>query len=193
MEERVIPSPPLCYVRVSLRKTASQNSSRASSLLAIIRPSYEALVSVRRPILIQNGKRRLRCLGRKASAPRKVSAGMTAGLRPSQTPRSPSACTPASALRPAAARYQVPPPAPRAFNVAACSRNSGSTGSSPPKSWARSSHNACSVRTLRSLSLCRSLLTAGLVDRFRVVVFPVITGSTGSERIYDGYHARGGG
>jgi riboflavin biosynthesis pyrimidine reductase len=31
------------------------------------------------------------------------------------------------------------------------------------------------------------LLTAGLVDRFRVVVFPVITGSTGRERIYDGY------
>jgi hypothetical protein len=25
------------------------------------------------------------------------------------------------------------------------------------------------------------------VDRFRVVVFPVITGSTGRERIYDGY------
>lgn len=41
--------------------------------------------------------------------------------------------------------------------------------------------------TLGSLSLCRSLLTAGLVDRFRVVVFPVITGRTGRERIYDGY------
>jgi hypothetical protein len=25
------------------------------------------------------------------------------------------------------------------------------------------------------------------VDRFRVVVFPVITGKTGRERIYDGY------
>jgi hypothetical protein len=25
------------------------------------------------------------------------------------------------------------------------------------------------------------------VDRFRVVMFPVITGRTGSERIYDGY------
>jgi riboflavin biosynthesis pyrimidine reductase len=34
--------------------------------------------------------------------------------------------------------------------------------------------------------LCRSLLEAGLVDRFRVVVFPVITGETGRERIYDG-------
>jgi riboflavin biosynthesis pyrimidine reductase len=38
-----------------------------------------------------------------------------------------------------------------------------------------------------SLTLCRSLLEAGLVDRFRVVVFPVITGSTGRDRIYDSY------
>ncbi len=44
-----------------------------------------------------------------------------------------------------------------------------------------------SLSTLGSLSLCRSLLKAGLVDRFRVVVFPVITGSTGHGRIYDGY------
>jgi dihydrofolate reductase len=44
-----------------------------------------------------------------------------------------------------------------------------------------------SLRTMGSLALCRSLLRAGLVDRFRVVVFPVITGSTGKERIYDGY------
>ena len=43
------------------------------------------------------------------------------------------------------------------------------------------------LSTLGSLSLCRSLLQAGLVDRFRVVVFPVITGSTGHDRIYDGY------
>ena len=43
------------------------------------------------------------------------------------------------------------------------------------------------MRTIGSLTLCRSLLTAGLVDRFRVVVFPVITGSTGRDRIYDGY------
>jgi len=43
------------------------------------------------------------------------------------------------------------------------------------------------MSTIGSLSLCRSLLKAGLVDRFRVVVFPVITGSTGSDRIYDGY------
>jgi dihydrofolate reductase len=46
---------------------------------------------------------------------------------------------------------------------------------------------ATSMRTLGSLTLCRSLVAAGLVDRFRVVVFPVITGSTGRDRIYDGY------
>src|SRR5438309_7144016 len=44
-----------------------------------------------------------------------------------------------------------------------------------------------SMRTIGSLTLCRSLLEAGLVDRFRVVVFPVITGRTGRGRIYDGY------
>ena len=43
------------------------------------------------------------------------------------------------------------------------------------------------MRTIGSLTLCRSLLNAGLVDRFRVVVFPVITGSSGRDRIYDGY------
>jgi dihydrofolate reductase len=44
-----------------------------------------------------------------------------------------------------------------------------------------------SMRTIGSLTLCRALLNAGLVDRYRVVVFPVITGSSGRERIYDGY------
>jgi dihydrofolate reductase len=48
-------------------------------------------------------------------------------------------------------------------------------------------NGAKSMRTMGSLTLCRSLLTAGLVDRFRVVVFPVITGSTGQDRIYDDY------
>ena len=43
------------------------------------------------------------------------------------------------------------------------------------------------MSTIGSLSLCRSLMGAGLVDRFRVVMFPVITGATGAERIYDGY------
>jgi dihydrofolate reductase len=51
-------------------------------------------------------------------------------------------------------------------------------------------HEAARLATLRtvgSLSLCRSLLEAGVVDRFRVVVFPVITGATGKDRIFDGY------
>ena len=43
------------------------------------------------------------------------------------------------------------------------------------------------MSTLGSVTLCRSLLKAGLVDRFRVVVFPVVTGATGKERIFDGY------
>jgi dihydrofolate reductase len=43
------------------------------------------------------------------------------------------------------------------------------------------------IHTLGSVSLCRSLMAAGLVDRFRVVIFPVITGRTGRNRIYDGY------
>jgi dihydrofolate reductase len=43
------------------------------------------------------------------------------------------------------------------------------------------------MRTIGSRTLCRSLLEAGLVDRFRVVIFPVITGRTGQERIYDDY------
>jgi len=43
------------------------------------------------------------------------------------------------------------------------------------------------LSTLGSLKLTRSLLAAGLVDRYRLVVFPVITGATGRERIYDGY------
>ena len=43
------------------------------------------------------------------------------------------------------------------------------------------------MRPLGSLTLGRSLLRAGLVDRFRVVVFPVITGASGRDRSYDGY------
>jgi RibD C-terminal domain len=43
------------------------------------------------------------------------------------------------------------------------------------------------MRTLGSVSLCRSLIMAELVDRFRVVVFLVVTGATGQDRIYDGY------
>ena len=43
------------------------------------------------------------------------------------------------------------------------------------------------LRIIGSLALSRSLLQAGLVDRYRVVVFPVITGATGRDRIFDGY------
>lgn len=43
------------------------------------------------------------------------------------------------------------------------------------------------MTTQGSLALCRALLAAGLVDRFRVGIFPVITGRTGRDRIYDGY------
>jgi len=51
----------------------------------------------------------------------------------------------------------------------------------------KNARDSDSMRTLGSLTLCRSLLSAGLVDRFRVVIFPVITGRTGRDRIYDGY------
>ena len=43
------------------------------------------------------------------------------------------------------------------------------------------------LSTLGSVNLCRSLIKAELVDRFRVVVFPVVTGATGQDRIYDEY------
>ncbi len=43
------------------------------------------------------------------------------------------------------------------------------------------------LRTLGSPSLCRSLIAEGLVDRYRVVVFPVVNGVTGRDRIYDGW------
>jgi dihydrofolate reductase len=44
-----------------------------------------------------------------------------------------------------------------------------------------------SLRTIGSLTLSRSLLVAGLVDRFRVVVFPVINGASGREHFYTGW------
>lgn len=58
-----------------------------------------------------------------------------------------------------------------------------------PVEWVRSEKEDGErpMRTLGSLSVCRALLSAGLVDRFRVVVFPFITGATGQERIFDGY------
>jgi dihydrofolate reductase len=57
----------------------------------------------------------------------------------------------------------------------------------PVEAVAEMKRSGTSMSTLGSLTLCRSLLEAGLVDRFRVGVFPVITGKTGRERIYDGY------
>jgi dihydrofolate reductase len=77
-----------------------------------------------------------------------------------------------------------------------------STTLDDPRTWANSTlvrgDAADAVRTMKqdgdgllstigSLRLSQTLLRAGLVDRFRVVMFPVITGATGSERIYDGY------
>ncbi|KGN36242.1 dihydrofolate reductase family protein [Knoellia subterranea] len=58
-----------------------------------------------------------------------------------------------------------------------------------PVAWVREQKESGPrpMRTLGSLSVCRSLLVAGLVDRFRVVVFPFITGARGQERIFDGY------
>jgi dihydrofolate reductase len=86
--------------------------------------------------------------------------------------------------------------------LAAMSKVVFSTTLSEPLSWANTqlvtrdtveavremkAKGSKSMRTIGSLTLCRSLLSVGLVDRFRVVVFPVITGSSGRERIYDGY------
>ncbi|WP_067651674.1 dihydrofolate reductase family protein [Nocardia harenae] len=42
------------------------------------------------------------------------------------------------------------------------------------------------LRSHGSLSLNRSLLAAGLVDRVQVTIFPVLSGRTGAERIFDG-------
>src|SRR5581483_6212961 len=40
------------------------------------------------------------------------------------------------------------------------------------------------LRTMGSISLVRNLSTAGLVDRLRLMVFPVTCGSDGRERIF---------
>jgi dihydrofolate reductase len=91
---------------------------------------------------------------------------------------------------------------PRTDALAGMSKVVFSSTLSAPLSWANTqvvtqdaveavremkANGSKSMRTIGSLTLCRSLLNAGLVDRFRVVVFPVITGSSGRERIYDGY------
>ena len=43
------------------------------------------------------------------------------------------------------------------------------------------------LRTVGSVRLCQSLLVAGLVDRLRVVIFPVITGTSGRQRLFERY------
>ncbi len=42
------------------------------------------------------------------------------------------------------------------------------------------------LRSHGSLSLNRTLMAAGLVDRVQVTVFPVLTGRSGTDRIFDG-------
>jgi dihydrofolate reductase len=76
-----------------------------------------------------------------------------------------------------------------------------SSSMSAPLAWANSTlvdqdavdtvrkmkHDGIPLRTIGSPSLCRTLLEAGLVDRYRVVVFPVVNGATGRDRMYDGW------
>ncbi len=42
------------------------------------------------------------------------------------------------------------------------------------------------LRTMGSLSLVRQLLAAGLVDRLKLVVCPLVLGQTGAERFFEG-------
>ena len=46
--------------------------------------------------------------------------------------------------------------------------------------------SAVPLRSHGSLSLNRALMAAGLVDRVQVTLFPVITGQTGADRIFQG-------
>ena len=43
------------------------------------------------------------------------------------------------------------------------------------------------LRTIGSPTLCRALVAHGLVDRFRVVVFPVVNGASGRDPFYAGW------
>ena len=43
------------------------------------------------------------------------------------------------------------------------------------------------LSTVGSISLSGTLLKAGLVDRLRVVIFPVINGVSGRDRLFEGY------
>ena len=46
--------------------------------------------------------------------------------------------------------------------------------------------SAVPLRSHGSLSMNRALMAAGLVDRIQVTLFPVLTGQTGRERIFEG-------
>ena len=43
------------------------------------------------------------------------------------------------------------------------------------------------LRGVGSVRLGAALVAAGLVDRLRVIIFPVITGATGMQRLFEGY------
>jgi dihydrofolate reductase len=45
---------------------------------------------------------------------------------------------------------------------------------------------SCRLRSHGSLSMNRALMAAGLVDRVQVTLFPVITGQTGLDPIFQG-------
>ena len=42
------------------------------------------------------------------------------------------------------------------------------------------------LRSHGSLSLNRALMAAGLVDRVQLTIFPVISGRTGTDRVFEG-------
>lgn len=46
------------------------------------------------------------------------------------------------------------------------------------------------LRAVGSISLVKSLMQLGLVDRLRLMVFPLVLGSAGREPIYAGYPSR---
>jgi dihydrofolate reductase len=47
------------------------------------------------------------------------------------------------------------------------------------------------LRAIGSISLVRSMMQGGLVDRLRLIVFPEILGAAGREPIYNGYGRTG--
>jgi dihydrofolate reductase len=47
------------------------------------------------------------------------------------------------------------------------------------------------LRCIGSIGLVRSMIQLGLIDRLRLMVFPLILGSAGREAIYDGYPRTG--